>query len=224
MSHTELAPTPIKLDRLAHHLRITQYNPPTTQYLIDGFMRGFSLENTSLINTHPIRNSFSVKHNKDIVYRKLNHERLLGRIAGPFTYSPFHKFQISPLSVREKKVKGKYRLIHDLSFPYDSTSINANIPQTAKKVHYATVGNAIQILLHLPHSSYTAKTDIADAYRLIPIRPEDFPKLGIFFDGSYYYDKSLPQGCASLCKIFETLSTAIQAIFKFTTQTLIAFT
>ena len=41
-----------------------------------------------------------------------------------------------------------------------------------------------------------------------------YPKLGIYYDNKFYYDKTLPQGCASSCKIFETFSTAIQWIFE----------
>ena len=37
----------------------------------------------------------------------------------------------------------------------------------------------------------------------------------MFFNGNYYYDKCLPQGCASSCQIFEKFSTAIQTIFNY---------
>ena len=149
----------------------------------------------------------------DIAHKKLLKEIDMGRIAGPFPKPPFDPFHISPLNLREKKQKGQFRLIHNLSYPYDSSSINSNIPDSSKKVHYTSVRDAIKLLLNLPHGAYTAKTDIRDAFRIIPIRPEDHPKLGICFQKRYYYDKCLPQGCASSCYIFETFTTAIQNIF-----------
>ena len=63
-----------------------------------------------------------------------------------------------------------------------------------------------------PKGSYTMKTDIEHAFKLIPIHPEDYHKLGIKFNGKYYYDKTLPQGAGSACKIFERFSTSINAI------------
>ena len=135
-------------------------------------------------------------------------------MAGPFTTPPFSPFQVSPLGVREKKTKGKYRLIHDLSYPYDGTSVNANIPQQQKTVKYSTVGSAIRKLLQLPQGSFTAKCDMKDAYRMIPVHPSEYPKLGIYFQGQYYYDKCLAMGCGSACKIFETFfATAIHNFF-----------
>ena len=47
-----------------------------------------------------------------------------GRIAGPFRDIPFVNFQSSPLVLVPKHDPGKYRLIHDLSYP-KSDSINA---------------------------------------------------------------------------------------------------
>ena len=103
-------------------------------------------------------------------------------MAGPFPSPPFHPFHTSPLNIREKKTHGRYRLIHDLSFPYNDNSINHNIPDNSKKVKYATVNDAIELLLAQPHGAFSCKTDIADAFRLIPISPNDYPKLGMTFN------------------------------------------
>ena len=54
-----------------------------------------------------------------------------------------------------------------------------------------------------------------DAYRMIPVHPSEYPKLGIYFQGQYYYDKCLAMGCGSACKIFETIATAIHHIYEF---------
>ena len=211
--HSSPIITPIKPDRLQYHLHAVNYNPTLTQYLVDGFTYGFSLENNSSVTNKLAKNNIILNLHPEVARQKISEEVRMGRMAGPFEQPPFEQFHISPLSLREKKSKGKFRLIHNLSHPYDGTSINHNIPDKAKKVHYHTVGDAIKILLTLPHAAFTAKTDICDAYRLVPIHPSDYPKLGIFYDGKYFYDKHLPQGCASSCQIFEKFSTAVQAIF-----------
>ena len=39
-----------------------------------------------------------------------------------------------------------------------------------------------------------AKRDLKSAYRILPIRVEDFPLLGIKVGDKYYIDKFLPMG------------------------------
>jgi hypothetical protein len=53
---------------------------------------------------------------------------------------------------------------------------------------------------------------------MIPVHPDDHHKLGIKVMGKYYYDVTLPMGCASACQIFEELSTALEAIHVFYTD------
>lgn len=130
----------------------------------------------------------------------------MGRIAGPFSEPPFKLFHVSPLNVHEKKTPGKYRLIHDLSHPYDETSINHNIPDDKKKVKYGSVGDAIKLLLKLPNGSYMCKTDIADAFELIPVHLDDYPKLGISFQGKYYYDKHCHRDVLVLVRFLKLLA------------------
>lgn len=55
-----------------------------------------------------------------------------------------------------------------------------------------------------------AKTDIQDAFRIVPINPEDYKLLGFSWQGLYYYDKCLPKGASSSCQIFESLSKGLQ--------------
>lgn len=206
-------PTPVKADKLAHHLNAIGYDNKLTQYLVDGFTHGFKLgHGKEPVPTFATNAKYALLK-PEIVKQKLQAEIEKGRVAGPFDTPPMQPFQISPLNLREKKTPGKYRLIHDLSYPYDNTSVNSNIPDSAKSVKYASVGDAIQLLLNLPRGSYMCKTDIEDAFRLIPIHPSDYPKLGFSFEGKFYYDMVLPMGAGSSCKIFETFSTAIEAIF-----------
>jgi hypothetical protein len=161
------------------------------------------------------KNDPSVDLLPEIALQKLNAEIAAGRLQGPFTYPPFEPFHISPIKLTEKHTKGTYRLIHNLSWPYDDTSINSNIPESSKHVNYHTVMDAIQIIMKHPRGSYTMKTDIKDAFKLIPIHPQDHHKLGIKFRGQYYYDTTLPQGASSACRIFERFSTSIDAIHEF---------
>ena len=122
--------------------------------------------------------------------------------------------QISPLSLREKSDHSGWRLLHDLSFPYDETSVNSTIPDSRKRVQYASIQDAISIIQSLGKDSCMGKMDIASAFTLVPIHPNDYPLLGFLWQGKYYFYKTLPQGAASSCYIFEKIATALQWILQ----------
>ena len=56
------------------------------------------------------------------------------------------------------------------------------------------------------------KTDIESAFRLIPVRPNDWELLGMFWNGQYYFDKVLPFGLRSAPYILNQFSDAIEWI------------
>ena len=69
-----------------------------------------------------------------------------------------------------------------------------------------------------PKGALTRKTDIKDAFKIIPVHPDDYHKLGLQIGGYYYYDMTLTQGGGSSCQIFEEFSTALEAINKYYTE------
>ena len=187
---------------------------PEAKDIAHGFQYGFPFhfkgeevdmvcKNSQLANQHPVA-----------IDQKLSQEISLGRIAGPFEHPPYPNFKCSPLSLREKSVPGTYRLLHNLSYPYDSTSVNGGIPQQYKTVRYATVQTAITKINELGRGCYLAKADIKSAYRIVPIHPSFYHLLGFKWRGNYYYDKFLPMGLAESCALFERISDAIVFIMK----------
>ena len=153
----------------------------------------------------------SALNNQIAVDQKLAKELAAGRLAGPFIAAPFHPFRVSPLGLVPKKSPGEFRLIHHLSFPRGS-SVNDGMAPENTSVHYATVADAIRLIKAAGKGCFLAKTDIKNAFRIIPIRPQDHCLLGMKWRGKYYYDRCLPMGAASSCKTFETFSTAIKWI------------
>ena len=212
-AHDDLPlPTPINVQALESCLQ--GYDPQLKNFLVEGFREGFDIGHDSAVTNTMPPNSESINRSQKDAAKKLQKEIQFGRIAGPFDKPPFPIFHISPLALREKKTPGEYRLLHNLSHPYDTTSINGQIPDDHRHVKYATVGHAISKMLSLPKGSFAAKTDIANAFRLIPIKPKHYHKLGMKFQGAFYFDKVLPQGLASSCRIFEIFSTAVHWILE----------
>ena len=60
--------------------------------------------------------------------------------------------------------------------------------------------------------STLVEADIKDAYRMLPIHPEDQGLLGIQREGEFYTDKALPFGLRSTTKIFIAVADALQWI------------
>ena len=59
-----------------------------------------------------------------------------------------------------------------------------------------------------------AKIDIKDAYRLIPVHPQDRRFLGISWQGTVYVDCQLPFGLASAPAIFSAVAQALEWILR----------
>lgn len=113
----------------------------------------------------------------------------------------------------EKKTPGEYRLIHHLSYPRGAgTSVNSNIPSECSAVSYAGIDDAIALVKQCGRGCYMAKTDLRNAFRLVPVSPQDYELLGFSWQGSNYFDRCLSMGGSSSCKIFEAVSSALQLI------------
>nr|XP_045604834.1 uncharacterized protein LOC123762362 [Procambarus clarkii] len=144
----------------------------------------------------------------------LDRELSLGRIAGPFEDPPLPNFKCSPIALREKSTPGKFRLLHNLSFPYSQLSVNANIPKATSTVHYQNIKDAIELVVRCSPGAFLAKCNIAEAFRIVPVHPSDYHLLGFTYGGRYYYEKMLSMGAAPSCRIFETFSSGLKWILE----------
>ena len=148
---------------------------PQLDILLCGFSFGFHGAEQSF----EARNLRSALQNPAAVDAKLQKELGAGRLAGPFISPPFKNFRFSPLGLVPKKQPGKFHMIHHLSFPKGSTSVNDGIPDIETSVRYATVDDAIQLIKQAVPGCFLAKTDIKNAFRIILINLVDYHPLGI---------------------------------------------
>ena len=194
-------------------LTTTQYDPVKTAELLSGVRHGFPLHYEGPQRTRISRNHRSAVLQPKTVAEKLAKEITFGRIAGPFEHPPFPSFQAHPLGLVPKSQPGQYRLIHDLSFPLGD-SINSHISREFTSVVYETLDQVIEMVRTLGPGCLIAKADIRDAFRLLPVRPADYPLLGISWGRHYFHDKNLPMGASVSPKHFEKLSCALQHILQ----------
>ena len=133
-----------------------------------------------------------------------------GRLAGPYTTPPLPHFRCSGLGVVPKK-DGSWRVIYHLSAPH-SRSINDFIDPSRFSLSYCTVDHAIAIINKLGPRCLLGKIDLKNAFRLIPVRRQDWHLLGIQWQGSYYVDKCLLFGLRSAPYLFNLLTEAMEWI------------
>ena len=205
-------PTPIRKDRLRKLLR----GYPKRKLLDDGFEDGFLFDFEGKECPLESKNALSALENAAAVDKKINHELQLGRIAGPYDEVPCENFKCFPLAMREKMpippppLPKKFRMLHNMTYPYDERSVNLNIPKSKTSVKYANIQTAIfNIQKHSPNA-YMAKADISDAFRLLPLHPSQYHLAGFQWRGKYYMDKCLPMGLAQSCAHFEAFSDALK--------------
>ena len=134
----------------------------------------------------------------------------LNELLGPFTSNPFLFSRCSGVDYVPKK-SGHLRLIHHLSSP-EGDSVNDGISREDYSVQYISIGRAIDAIMRYGTSAQIFKLDVRSAFRIIPVRSEDWPLLGISWQGQYYFDTVLPFGLRSSPAIFNSVAECIEWI------------
>ena len=150
----------------------------------------------------------SASQHPQVVTDYLQSEMQDGRLLGPF--HPSASFiQTSPFGVIPKRSKpGKWRLITDLSSPQGS-SVNDGIDPGLCSVHYSGLDEAITMVRRFGRGCLLAKIDLKNAYRIIPVHPDDRPLLGVNWKDEVFLDAALPFGLRSAPKIFSTVANTL---------------
>ncbi|XP_053399481.1 uncharacterized protein LOC123556521 isoform X1 [Mercenaria mercenaria] len=183
---------------------------------MQGMREGFDTGLQYLPETsYQCRNLRSAISQPEIVSELLQKEITKGYLLGPFDFPPFETYRINPIGVVEGKYSKTFRLIVDLSAPHNNTehsSINSLIDKEEYSLSYVSVDDAIKIIKQCGQGAMMCKTDIIDAFKLIPIKPELWAYHGICWNNKFYFFKRLCFGSRSSPKIFSMLSEAIHFI------------
>ena len=161
---------------------------------------------------HLANNLASASRQLKVIDAALQKECEAGRILGQFESPPLPNFCSSGLDLVHKN-DGECRVIYHLSAPA-LHSINDYINPDCCFLTYCTTGDAYSIINRLGHNALLSKIDIKDAFRLIPVCPEDWNLLGIQRRRHFYADRLLPFGLHSAPFLFDRLSNAIHWVLK----------
>ena len=199
------APTPVIVSALWSAM---QHHPDQrlAGYILSGLTNGFRIgfDRRCRLRCNG-RNHPSSTEQPLIVQQHIELEQARGSLVGPLSPSLATTVHVSPLGLVPKPHSDKWRLIVDLSSP-EGRSVNDGICSDLTSVVYASVDNAVEIIRRLGPGTELVKMDLKDAYRVIPVHPQDHHLLGIQWCGDTFIDRSLPFGLRSAPKIFTAFS------------------
>ena len=185
--------------------------------MLNGLPHGFSLEYEGQRSFRAPDNLPSADTKPELIWERLHKEVKLGRMWDTFKDPPFQHLMCSPVGLVPKKDSEEMRMIMHLGFPYGS-SINDFIDQDKASTQYQQFDDTVRLVCQQGQGCYMAKGNVKSAFKLAPIRYKDLECLGIFFEGKFYMDLTLPFSSSISCAIFEDISTLIHWIFEQQTQ------
>lgn len=159
--------------------------------LPDGLRFGFSAGIPRIFQTFAPPNHSSITLHStefnDIIQTEFQKGRYFGPITRAEVESLIGPFQTSPLSIIPKPGRpGKFRIIQNLSSPHsprDSiTSINSAIDSNQYPCTWGTFSVICLLIRRLPPGSQAAVRDVKEAYRTVPIKPDQWPGLVVRLD------------------------------------------
>ncbi len=114
-----------------------------------------------------------------------------GACLAPLTPVSCFGYTLDQLVPSQIKKWSKWRFIVDLSSP-EPLSVNDGISKSLCSLAYARVKDAARAIVEKGQGSILAKIDIASAYRVVPIHPDDRWLLGMYWDQKLFVDTQLP--------------------------------
>ena len=207
--------TPLNLSKWQSEL---QGHPDTrfAEFITQGIQYGFRIGfNYSLQNLKPHKKNLrSATEHPSVVDAYIQNELSQNRLAHIKDPSSLPWYQPSAFGVIPKRHKpGKWRLIVDLSAP-EGFSVNDSIDKELCSISYVSVDNVAEAVLHLGQGALLAKVDVKEAFRNIPVAPEDRLLLAMLWKGELYLDKVLPFGLRSSPILFTAVADAIEWIIR----------
>ena len=165
-------------------------------------IQAFTARNLSSANTYP-----------KVLFDNILAELQERRVAGPFVHPPLPNFRTSPVGVIPKKESSKFRTITDLSSP-QGISVNDFIADSESSVSFHHFDEAVRIVAKLGKGASLAKLDVKSAFRICPVRHEDWHLLGFTFQNLFFVDLCLPFGLRSSVNRFSRLADLVLWIMQ----------
>ena len=203
---------PLKVNRLSELLK---HHPDSEKvnYVIQGLRNGFDLEYSGPFEPRTPDNLSAVDQDPQLIRDKLQKEVSLGHMVGPFPEPPFSDLICSPVGLVPKKESSDLCMIMHLSYPYGG-SINDFIDPEKTATKYQSFQDTVKLVVQQGHFYWLIKGDVKSVFRVALILFKHLWCLGIYFEGEYYVDCTLPFGSSISCAIFEEIARLVHWIYE----------
>jgi hypothetical protein len=156
------------------------------------------------------RNLTSVANDPETLSADIEHQVSLGKLGKLDTLPEY--FISSPLGLVPKS-DGSWGRIHHLSHPRNN-SVNDHIAPEYGSMAYSTFDEALDLVRAAGPGSILVKRDLANAFRHIPVSPQDYWLFGFQWESTWWYDKFLPFGLRTSPYLFDLFSTGLHWILQ----------
>jgi hypothetical protein len=219
-------PSPFRVD-VFHAITFTCQDRKTIEHICDGFRNGFDTgyrflpkQGGSDSDTYrEFRNPPASLVESEAIARTIAKEFEAGRIVGGTDQVTFLDAIVSPVRTIPKKEctvpTGEFRQIHNLSkSDRKFYSVNECISKEEFSLRYSTFDDAVRVVQKLGPGCKLSKVDVKAAFRIVPIREDQWRVATFKWKDDYYSETRLPFGLRSAPFIFESLATKIHWILE----------
>ena len=128
---------------------------------------------------------------------------------------PGNRFISSPLGLvlKGSTTGNQWQRIHHLSFP-PGKSVNDNIPPEWGALEYTAFDDAVAMVAAAGQGAILIKRDLADAFRHIPVAPEDYWLLGFTWNQEHWVDCFLPFGLRTAPFLFDLFAKSLHFLVE----------
>lgn len=143
-----------------------------------------------------------------------------GYISGPHDSSPFGGlFITSPLNSCSKRSSSQRRILMDLSWPHDGSSVNAGLSRSwylgdPVELRYPTVKTMVERIKSLGRGCLMFKRDLSKSFYQLPLCPSAYRLIGFIWRGKFYFKKVMPMGLTTACLAMQRTTLAIRHILN----------
>jgi len=94
----------------------------------------------------------------------------------------------------------------------EGKSVNDGINKDTCSLSYTSVDEVVECILMVGKGALLAKMDVMQAYRNVPVHPQDWFLLGMRWQDTVFVDNTLPFGLRSVPLIFSAIADMLQWI------------
>ena len=146
------------------------------------------------------KNQAGARSNPSKLDQYLSEELNRGSVIGPFKSNPLGpEAKFSPLDAIPKRDSSELRIIMNLSYPHDVSSVNASMSKdefrgAPTNLQYPSVDALVNLIRKKGRGCLLFKCDLWKCYRQILMDPGSIQWLGFVVNGLLYFDVVLTMG------------------------------